>query len=105
MSPDEALLVYTTAPRAQAVQLARELISLQLCACVNLMDVQSVYRWQGAIEQADEALMLIKTARASFDALRAVLAERHPYELPEIVAVPWTHAHPPYLQWVLENSR
>jgi len=60
----------------------------------------SVYRWQGVVETADEVTLLIKTSTARYAALEAALRARHPYELPEIVAVPVTRGLPAYLQWV-----
>lgn len=100
-----ALLVHVTAPAAAAPALARALVEARLAACVNLLPgVRSVYRWQGAVEESDETLLLIKTAADRFEALKAELLRLHPYELPEIIAVPLTHAHTPYLQWLLNES-
>lgn len=100
-----ALLVYVTAPAATAPALARALVEARLAACVNLLPgVRSVYRWQGVVEESDETLLLIKTAATRFEALKAELLRLHPYELPEIIAVPLTHAHTPYLQWLLNES-
>lgn len=70
-----------------------------------LPGLRSTYRWQGAVEQADEALLLIKTIAARFDALRDAVLAQHPYELPEVLAVQVAHVHPPYLQWLIEHSR
>ena len=75
-----------------------------LAACVNLLPgVRSVYRWQGEVCEDGETLLIAKTSAAGFAALRAAVLQRHPYELPEIVAVKLDDAHPPYLQWLLSQ--
>ncbi len=96
------LLCLTTCPDAgSADRLARALVEERLAACVSrLPGVQSTYRWQGALEQASECLLLIKTTIAAYPALQARLLELHPYELPELVAVESSAALPAYLHWV-----
>ena len=103
----EALLVYCTCPDdATANTLAELLISKQLAACVNIINgIQSVYAWQGKVEFADEALLLIKTTTSAYEVLQTVLREQHPYELPEIVAVSVTAGLPAYLEWINESVR
>ena len=103
----EALLVYCTCPDdATANTLAELLVSKQLAACVNIINgIQSVYAWQGKVEFADEALLLIKTTTSAYEALQTVLREQHPYELPEIVAVSVTAGLPAYLEWISESVR
>ncbi len=98
----ETLLVLTTLPdRDRALQLASALVEARLAACVNVQaGCTSVYRWQGVLETADEVALLIKTTSARYPALEAAIRARHPYELPEIVAVPVTRGLPAYLQWV-----
>jgi len=79
------------------------LVERRLAACVNILpSIQSVYRWQGAIETAEECLMLIKATRSSYPGLEAALREHHPYELPEIVMVQMDQALPEYLQWITQ---
>ena len=76
----------------------------RLAACVNqLPGVQSTYRWQGAISSDTEVLLLIKTTAACLPALQARLLELHPYELPELIAVPVALGHEAYLQWVRDG--
>ncbi|MCB1960893.1 MAG: divalent-cation tolerance protein CutA [Rhodocyclaceae bacterium] len=96
------LLVLTTLPdAASAHTLASSLVTQRLAACVNVLaPATSVYRWQGAIETASEVPLLIKTPQANYPALEKAIAAAHPYELPEIVAVPVTHGLPGYLDWV-----
>ncbi len=100
-----ALIVYVTAPAAIAPALARALVAARVAACVNLLPaVRSIYRWQGEVREEDESLLIIKTAADRFEALKAEVLRRHPYELPEVIAVTVTDAHAPYLQWLLQES-
>lgn len=81
--------------------LAQTLLERRLAACVNLLSpARSLYRWQGQIETATEIPMLIKTTRAGYPALEAALRELHPYEVPEIIALPLAAGLPAYLDWV-----
>jgi periplasmic divalent cation tolerance protein len=100
----DTLLVITNLPdRAAAEQLARVLVERRLAACVNLMaSCHSVYHWQGATETADEVPLFIKTTSAQYPALQQAIVDMHPYELPEIIAVPVTHGLPAYLAWVAQ---
>ena len=81
--------------------LAREMVESGRAACVNLVPgIQSVYRWEGRIQADEECLLVIKTTGTAFPDLRDWLQRRHPYELPELVAVPVTDGLPAYLAWV-----
>lgn len=108
MSPAERLLlVFTTVPDPDtAASLARHLVAERLAACVSIhAPCASTYRWQGAVAQAIEIPLIIKTTAHRYDALEAALRARHPYELPEIVAVPAERVLPGYLAWVTEETR
>ena len=108
MNPsDDVLLVLTNVPdRDTAMTIANALIAEKVAACVNMLGVcNSVYRWQGQVEQAEEIPLLIKTTGARYAALEAAIRKLHPYELPEIVAVPIAHGLPGYLHWVAEATR
>lgn len=96
------LLVITNVPdQATAENLATLLIENRLAACVNILaPCRSVYRWNGKVEQASEVPLLIKVAEAGYDALEKAIRAGHPYELPEIIAVPVTGGLPEYLAWV-----
>lgn len=96
------LLVLSNLPDKAAAQgLARHLVERRLAACVNVLaPCESVYRWQGRLEQAQEVPVLIKTTESCYPALEAAIREQHPSELPEIIAVPLTHGLPEYLRWV-----
>lgn len=98
----QALLIFTNLPDdASAQSLATALVSERLAACVNILaPCRSTYRWQGAVENAQETPLLIKTTESRYAALEAAIRARHPYELPEIIAVPVAHGLPEYLSWV-----
>ena len=103
------LLIYCTCPdRLVAEKLAMALVERGQAACVNILHgVESVYRWQGKIERENEILLLIKSDTAHFSALEDTISTLHPYEVPEILAVPVEAGHQPYLEWIdqcLEDS-
>jgi periplasmic divalent cation tolerance protein len=104
--PDTVLLCYCTCPDADSAQrIAEALVAERLAACVNrLPGIASTYRWQGEVATDSEHLLLIKTTAARFEALRTRLLTLHPYDLPELIAVPVEHAHAPYLAWVREST-
>ena len=102
----EALLVFTSLPdRAAADALAQALIEAKVAACVTILaPCTSVYRWRGAVERAEEIPLLIKTTGVRYAALEALIGRLHPYELPEIIAVPLAQGLPGYLQWVADET-
>jgi periplasmic divalent cation tolerance protein len=101
-----ALICFCTCPdQATALRIARTLVDERLAACANLLPaVQSVYRWQGQVEEAAEALLLIKTAPHRLDALRKRIVALHPYELPELIAVEAAAGLPAYLDWIVTET-
>jgi periplasmic divalent cation tolerance protein len=101
----EARVVLSTCPDAQAAEtVARALVDERLAACVNLVPgVRSIYRWHDAVEVADEILLVIKTTAPNVDALTARIAQLHPYEVPEVIALEATDVSDAYLAW-LEGS-
>jgi periplasmic divalent cation tolerance protein len=100
--PDTVLLCYCTCPDvASAQKLADALVGERLAACVNrIPGIASTYHWKGEVVTEREELLLIKTTAAQFPALKERLLALHPYELPELIAVPITEGHHPYLDWV-----
>jgi periplasmic divalent cation tolerance protein len=102
-----ALLVLTNLPdRASAENLARALVEKRVAACVNILaPCRSVYRWKGQVEREDEHPVLIKTTRDAYAALESAIRQAHPYELPEIVAVPIERGLPAYLDWLAEETK
>lgn len=99
---DPVLLCYCTCPDVtSAQQLAEALVGERLAACVNrIPGVASTYRWKTQVVTDTEELLLIKTTAARFPALKERLLQLHPYELPELIAVPVADGHAPYLDWV-----
>ena len=102
----EPLLVLTNVPdQSSAEKLARALIESRAAACVNVLAAcRSIYRWQGAVESADEIPLLIKTTVANYPLAEAIVRAHHPYDVPELVAIPITHGLPAYLDWVAKET-
>jgi len=103
----ENLLIITNCPDEEVANaIALALVEDELAACVNILPrVQSIYRWQGAVESASEIPLLIKSTAANYPALEKRIAELHPYDLPEIIALPITHGLPAYLNWLATETR
>jgi periplasmic divalent cation tolerance protein len=101
------LLVLTNLPdRAAAERLADMLVAKNLAACVNILaPCRSVYRWKGAVQHDEEHPLLIKTTTERYGALEQALRAGHPYELPEIIAVPIEQGLPAYLEWVAAETK
>jgi periplasmic divalent cation tolerance protein len=98
---DKIVVLSTCGSAEEAERLARRLVEERLAACVNVISgARSFYRWKGAIERADEFLLVIKTSQGLFERLRAVLEAEHSYELPEVLALPVAEGSPAYLNWL-----
>ncbi|HEV3409153.1 MAG TPA: divalent-cation tolerance protein CutA [Chthoniobacterales bacterium] len=102
---EDVLLVLSTFPDAEtARRISTELVNEKLVACANLLPpVQSIYSWQGKLEEGAETLVFFKTTAARFPDLQAKLRELHPYEVPEIIALKLSDGLPDYLRWVDES--
>ena len=102
----EAIVILTNLPdQASAERLARTLVETKIAACVNILaPCVSIYRWQGAIETAQEVPVLIKTLRAHYHKLEQVVREYHPYALPEIIALPIVAGLPEYMAWIATET-
>lgn len=102
MTDIAARVVLSTFPDADtAGRIARTLVDERLAACVNVLPaIRSIYRWQGAISDDAEVLAIIKTTAERYPALAARITELHPYQVPEIIALPLAAGHPPYLAWL-----
>lgn len=101
----EHVVVLSTVGTAEdAARVARALVERRLAACVNVVPaVRSIYRWKGKVEEDEERLLVIKTRRDRFEALREALVALHPYELPEAVVLTIEAGHAPYLAWIDES--
>lgn len=99
------LVVLSTVARAEdAERIGRALVERGLAACVNVLPaVTSIYRWKGTLEKEEERLLLIKTRAERFEALKQALVSLHPYEVPEVLALPIADGHQPYLDWLDES--
>ncbi|CAN5602935.1 divalent-cation tolerance protein CutA [soil metagenome] len=102
---DEALLVLSTFPDvATARRIALQLVEERCAACANILPaVESIYWWEGKVENANEAVVFFKTTPERYEALETSLRQLHPYEVPEIIALPITEGLPDYLRWVSEH--
>ena len=101
MTTSVHIVLCTVPDRDTAKLLARMLVTERLAACVTIVPgVSSVYRWAGAVEESDEILLIIKTCHTVFETLKSRICTCHPYELPEIIAVPLEDGLREYLDWI-----
>ena len=99
------VVMMTAGSQEEASRLAEMLVGAHLAACVQIMpQMESVYRWQGAVHRAPEFLLLAKTTAACFDELEREVRSLHTYDTPEIVALPVTHVSGPYFEWLTANA-
>lgn len=100
------IAVLVTAPPEKAPELARALVGERLAACANILPtVRSIYAWKGEICDDGEALLILKTRSGLLEELRRRVVELHPYEVPEVVALPISGGHAPYLHWIDESTK
>lgn len=101
---EKVVVLSTCGSAGEAEKLARMLVEGRLAACVNVVPtVRSFYRWQGALESAEEWLLVIKSLREIFPQLRAALEQAHSYSVPEVIALPIVDGAPAYLNWMSAN--
>lgn len=104
MTDVHCIVLCTVPDAATAETLAHALLEARLAACVNILPgMTSIYRWQGQLQQDTELLLVAKSRRDHFEALCSCLRGLHPYELPEIIAVPIVDGLPAYLGWIDQN--
>lgn len=103
----QSIVVLTNLPDLAAARaLAHRLVEQRFAACINILPaVRSVYRWQGTIEEAEEATLLIKTSASRYAELESAIRAAHPYQLPEIIALPITAGLPAYLDWIEQTTK
>lgn len=104
---EQPILVLTNLPNAAAAKaIARQLVEMRLAACVNMLpQVQSIYQWNGAVEEANEITLLIKTTQGRYADLEASIKAAHPYDVPEIIAMPIVQGLPQYLDWIANETK
>ncbi len=105
-APTESLVVLVTAPTAEkAAEIARAVVEERLAACGNVVPgLRSIYRWEGKVQDDAEALLVLKTTRARFEALRDRVLALHPYEVPEVLALPVEAGSAGYLAWIAAET-
>ena len=103
----QALLMLTNVPDVDvARRIARALVEQRLAACVNILPgVESVYQWQGAVEEATEIILLVKTVAARYAEVEAAIKALHPYDVPEVIALPVTAGLPAYMNWMEQETK
>ncbi len=101
---DKKIVLTTAGSQQEAQRIARTLVDRRLAACVNIIpQIQSIYRWQGKVEDAQEWLLLIKTTNQAFERIRDAIRELHSYELPECISVSVEDGSAAYLNWISES--
>ena len=101
---DKVLVLTTAGSEAEAREIANELVERRLAACVNIVPrIQSVYRWEGKVETAEEFLLIIKTTRARGADVQAAIRELHSYDLPECIVISMEGGSAEYLNWIGES--
>ncbi|HYI94642.1 MAG TPA: divalent-cation tolerance protein CutA [Bryobacteraceae bacterium] len=98
----EKIIVFSNCgSQEQAQRVARALVDTHVCACVNIVPgIQSIYRWQGSVQEEAEWMLIIKTRRELFEQLSVELRKNHSYEIPEVIAIPIIEGSPDYLDWI-----
>jgi periplasmic divalent cation tolerance protein len=103
---DAVVVLVTTPTPERAAEIARALVEERLAACGNVLPgIRSIYRWEGKVQDEEEALLVLKTTRARFDALRDRVLALHPYQVPEVVALAIDAGSAPYLAWLAAETR
>ncbi len=101
---DKRIVLTTAGTKDEAKNIASALVERRLAACVNITQpIDSVYRWKGAVESAEEWLLIIKTTASAFESVRNTIGELHSYELPECIMLPIEDGSAAYLDWITEN--
>lgn len=102
---DKVVVLVTCSSADEAAKVAHAIVEQKLAACANLVPgIRSIYRWEGKVQDEQEALLIIKTTRARFAALRAAVEKLHSYSTPEIIALPIVEGAEKYLKWIEEST-
>jgi len=106
VTQEEAVVVLITSPPEHSLRIARSLLEERLAACVNIVGgVRSLYWWRGSIEESREDLLVVKTSRRLLPKLEEYVKRIHPYEVPEVIALPITWGSKEYVEWLLSEAR
>jgi periplasmic divalent cation tolerance protein len=101
----ELVVIFSTVPATESGTMARNLVDRRLAACVNIVPLRSVYRWKGDLCEEEEVLLIVKTRKKRAAEAIAGIRLLHPCEVPEIIALPVSAGHLPYIQWVYDETR
>ena len=105
MNPSDVRVILCTCPREAVEALVARLVESRLVACVNVVSgVRSVYRWEGKLESDTESLLIMKTQRARMESVIEAIEDAHPYEVPEVLALPVESGSSAYLDWVFRET-
>jgi periplasmic divalent cation tolerance protein len=103
---DKRIVLCTAGSEEEARKIARHVVEQRLAACVNIVPhLESIYRWQGKVESARECLLLIKTTKKRFPAVRDAIRELHSYELPECISISIDEGSAAYLEWIDQSVK
>jgi periplasmic divalent cation tolerance protein len=102
----DAMLVLTTLPNSDtAAEVAKKVVGEKLAACANILPaLRSIYRWEGKVQDENEVLVLLKTRQPLYQRLKERILELHPYDLPEVIAIPVEQGHQAYLDWIASET-
>jgi len=100
----ETRIAFVTIPRGEARRFAKALLESRLAACVNILDIGSLYWWEGRVEEDEEALLIIKTQAKHTEQLEKFILEEHPYQVPEYIVLEPKHVYSKYSKWVVEST-
>lgn len=103
MTLSRPVIILSTAPRGMGDSIAQVLVEEGHAACVNIIEIRSLFRWEGVLSREEEDLMVIKTESDKATGLMERVREIHPYQIPEMVVIPINGGYPPYLQWLHEE--
>ena len=104
MTSEYCIAMTTLEDEESASRLARSVVEAKLAACVQLIHIRSTFSWEGRVEDAAEVLVLMKTRADVYERLQQFICDNHPYDVPEILQLPVTAGHGPYLSWVNDNT-
>ena len=102
-----AIVIYCTCPDIESAErISRHIVEQRMAACVNLIPgITSIYTWDGNIQRDQEVLLVIKSTKVRFDDIQNLISDEHPYDLPELIAVPITESSPDYLEWIKQCTK